>query len=239
MSDLISRQAALDAMETWDKFGCDPDGKLVRYDDDKHYIPYVHYEDMVHAIKHLPSAQPGQRNARVFQGIIVEYPSISAYPEYEGKPYFSIKYTENGQEFIGYGTYKPEVLSEFLKEYFMPSAQPRCEDAVSRFEVLRLIDYSSHDLNDAVDNRYMQNEIKQLPSVTPKQPGWIPWGSGRFPEESGTYTVTAYDGTTKRVTYAKYQKRLKRWELTGARAYWKVVAWMPLPKPWEGDTDAH
>ena len=59
MDDLISRQAALDAMETWDKFGCDPDGKLVRYDDDKHYIPYVHYEDMVHAIKHLPSAQPG------------------------------------------------------------------------------------------------------------------------------------------------------------------------------------
>ena len=57
MRDLISRQAALDAMETWDKFGCDPDGKLVQYDDDKHYIPYVHYEDMVHAIKHLPSAQ--------------------------------------------------------------------------------------------------------------------------------------------------------------------------------------
>ena len=59
VNDCISRQAALDAMETWDKFGCDPDGKLVRYDDDKHYIPYVHYEDMVHAIKHLPSAQPG------------------------------------------------------------------------------------------------------------------------------------------------------------------------------------
>ena len=57
MDDLISRQAAINAMETWDKFGCDPDGKLVRYDDDKHYIPYVHYEDMVHAIKHLPSVQ--------------------------------------------------------------------------------------------------------------------------------------------------------------------------------------
>ena len=55
-TDTISRQAALNAMETWDKFGCDPDGKLVRYDDDKHYIPYVHYEDMVHVIKHLPSA---------------------------------------------------------------------------------------------------------------------------------------------------------------------------------------
>ena len=75
-------------------------------------------------IETLPSAQPGQRNARVFQGIIVEYPSISTYPEYEGKPYFSIKYTENGQGFIGYGTYKPEVLSEYLKEYFMPPTQP-------------------------------------------------------------------------------------------------------------------
>lgn len=130
----------------------------------------------------------------------------------------------------------------------LPSAQPvvisksenttECEDAVSRFEVLRLIDYSSNDLNDSVDNWYFQGKVKELPPVTPKQPGWIPWDSGGFPEESGTYTVTAYDGATKRVTYAKYQKRLKRWELTGARAYWKVVAWMPLPTPYrEGGQD--
>ena len=62
---------------------------------------------------------PKQKNARVFQGIVVEYPSIWIYPEYKGKPYFSIKYIENGQGFIGYGTYKPEVLSEYLKKYFM------------------------------------------------------------------------------------------------------------------------
>ena len=112
--DLISRQAAVKALE-----------------ETKQSDPFNRYEYQnigidwsIDAIKALPSAQPGQRNARVFQGIIVEYPSISAYPEYEGKPYFSIKYTENGQEFIGYGTYKPEVLSEYLKEYFMPSAQP-------------------------------------------------------------------------------------------------------------------
>ena len=60
---------------------------------------------------------------------------------------------------------------------------------------------------------------------------WIPC-SERPPKESGTYTVTAYDGATKRVTYAKYQKRLKRWELTGARAYWRVLAWCPLPEPY-------
>lgn len=58
MSDTIDRQATLRAMDTWDKFGCDPDGKLVRYDDDKHYIPYVHYDDMVHAVKHMPAVEP-------------------------------------------------------------------------------------------------------------------------------------------------------------------------------------
>lgn len=74
---------------------------------------------------------PKEQHGRTFQEIVVEYLSYNTYPEYKGKPYFSIKYTENGQEFIGYGTYKPEVLSEYLKEYFMPSAQPeiiRCKD---------------------------------------------------------------------------------------------------------------
>ena len=56
----------------------------------------------------------------------------------------------------------------------LPSAQPACEDAVSRFVDLRLIDYSSNDLNDSVDNWYFQGKVKELPPVTPKQPGWIP-----------------------------------------------------------------
>lgn len=112
MNDLIERQAAIETVRKAKSIG------------QAHRM-----------LVQLPSAQPGQRNARVFQGIIVEYPSISAYPKYEGKPYFSIKYTENGQEFIGYGTYKPEVLSEYLKEYFMLSAQPGCEDTVPRSSV--------------------------------------------------------------------------------------------------------
>ena len=73
--------------------------------------------------------------------------------------------------------------------------------------------------------------IRYLPSAQQ----WIPWDSGKLPGESGYYTVTAYDGTTKRVTHAKYQKRLKRWELTGAMAYWRVLAWLPPIEPWEGE----
>ena len=60
---------------------------------------------------------------------------------------------------------------------------------------------------------------------------WIPCSEP--PKESGTYIVTAYDGTNKRVSFVKYQKTLKRWDLTGARAYWRILAYKPLPEPWK------
>ena len=68
------------------------------------------------------------RNDKKFIEIVTKYPTICPYPGYEGKPYFSIRYEENGELFEGFGTYKPEVLSEFLKEYFLPSAQPKGAD---------------------------------------------------------------------------------------------------------------
>ena len=102
-------------------------------------------------------------------------------------------------------------------------------DLISRQSAIDVIEAGR--LTKLIDAETAVNGLKALPSAQQ----WIPWDSGKFPEESGTYTVTAYDGATKRVTYAKYQKRLKRWELTGARAYWRVLAWQPKPKPWEGE----
>ena len=67
-----------------------------------------------------------------------------------------------------------------------------------------------------------------------KENGWIPVSEG-LPEVSGTYQVTCMDGRIYRSTYAKFQSKLKRWELTGARSYWKVIAWMPLPEPYKED----
>lgn len=81
--------------------------------------------------------------------------------------------------------------------------------------------------------KYDVAAIKELPSAQPEQ-HWISC-SERLPEESGMYIVTAYDGTTERVTFVKYQKTLKRWDLTGARAYWRIFAWMPLPEAWKGE----
>ena len=122
------------------------------------------------SISRQAAIQPEQQHGRVFKGIVVEYPSYNTYPEYIGKPYFSIKYTENGQEFIGYGTYKPEVLSEYLKEYFMPSAQPEPST-----EIQEILDYLDNTLHPIVspDNWNVYSElhdmVSKLPSVQPER----------------------------------------------------------------------
>ena len=67
-----------------------------------------------------------------------------------------------------------------------------------------------------------------------QQSQWIPCSEP--PEESGTYIVTAYDGAAKRVTFVKYQKTLKQWDLTGARSYWRILAYKPLPEAWRGES---
>ena len=58
---------------------------------------------------------------REFIEIIAHYvpDDICTYPEYRGKPYYEIRYKENGEEHIGYGTYNLKVLSEFLRDYFL------------------------------------------------------------------------------------------------------------------------
>ena len=61
---------------------------------------------------------------RKFLEIVAKYSKFCTYPEYEEKPYYSIKYEENGEAFVGFGTYKPEVLSQYLREYFISSAEP-------------------------------------------------------------------------------------------------------------------
>jgi hypothetical protein len=138
VGDTISRQAAIDierrATVDTNPYHFEAHQKFTEFMDDPEISSYGRWQwsngfnTALTAIsidlKNLPSAQPEQQHGRVFKGIVVAYPSYNAYPEYKGKPYFSIKYTENGQEFIGYSTYKLEVLSEYLKEYFMPPAQP-------------------------------------------------------------------------------------------------------------------
>ena len=62
---------------------------------------------------------------------------------------------------------------------------------------------------------------------------WIPC-SERLPKRQGYYICTCKDGSKyKRTTVVKWSNG---WQLTGTRSYWIVLAWMPLPKPYE-ETD--
>jgi len=60
VEDCISRAELLKAIDTWDKFGVDDTNSLFRLDNLSlpHYVPYIHYDDVVKAIKGMPSIQP-------------------------------------------------------------------------------------------------------------------------------------------------------------------------------------
>ena len=57
----------------------------------------------------------------------------------------------------------------------------------------------------------------------------------RLPEESGMYIVTANDGHAQRISFVQWQKRNRMWNLTGARSYWRVTHWQPIPQPPKGE----
>ena len=72
--------------------------------------------------------------------------------------------------------------------------------------------------------------IKALPSAQPKQQ-WISC-SERLPEHGGRYLISVLDGINRRTTVAPYLPRCKAWAMNGRMAYWKVIAWLPLPEPY-------
>ena len=94
-------------------------------------IPYM--ADFCHecADKILEKApnpvEPQAKSYRKFEEIVIDYPpaELCTYPEYRDKPYFSIKYEENGEHIIGFGTYKPEVLSRYIREYFIAESEDK------------------------------------------------------------------------------------------------------------------
>ena len=85
-------------------------------------------------------------------------------------------------------------------------------------------------------NMYLAGRILGCIDCQPKVGEWIPV-SEKLPEESGTYIANAIENCIVHVTFAKWMKRMKKWNLTGSRSYWKVTAWQPLPEPWKGEVN--
>lgn len=129
----------------------------------------------------------------------------------------------------------------------LPSAQPvvisksenttECEDAVSREAVLNEIHRYMEERDYTIG--LLDDNVCGLPSVTPKQPGWIPT-SVRLPEEKTAVLITTTKGCVIQCMYWGYQNGHHTWRSLGNQyLYWEmdVVAWMPLPKPWEWGQD--
>lgn len=93
-------------------------------------------------------------------------------------------------------------------------------------------------LDDVLANRPTERDslitaVRKAFGALETEPQWIPC-SERLPEESGRYLVSVLDGVGRKTTVAPYQPRYKAWTMTGRMAYWKVIAWMPLPEPYRG-----
>jgi len=73
--------------------------------------------------------------------------------------------------------------------------------------------------------------LDYFPVSEAERMGWTPC-SERLPEHGGRYLISVLDGINRRTTVAPYLPRCKAWAMNGRMAYWKVIAWMPLPEPY-------
>lgn len=98
----------------------------------------------------------------------------------------------------------------------------------------RLAEYEATGLMPA-EVAALTQELKYAKQQCREERRWIPV-TERLPEESGMYIVTANDGHAQRVSFVLWQKKNRTWNLVGARSYWMVTHWMPLPEPPEKET---
>lgn len=120
---------------------------------------------------------------------------------------------------------------DIFKKY---AEQEPCDDVVSRQAVL---DGLKVCLCEEWVKTLFATMVKQLPSVRPQEPKWISV-SERLPEEKGVYLVArknkGFGGKGSFTNHISINVR----GYTGGTSRWGkaqcgIVAWMPLPKPYE------
>lgn len=136
------------------------------------------------------------------------------------------------------------ITKALYKAIELVESQP-CEDCISRAEALKAIEKEKQGWEGA--ERYAIDEchtrIAELPPVTPQQTRWIP--VSEKPTE-GKYLITGAYGKNRYVDIATFDGEdatdTYAWdsysdEYKVNRREHKVIAYMPLPKPYEESED--
>ena len=179
--DLISRQAAIDTNGLDEEIRCEMCKNPMATD--RGCDGHCKYDEILYGkiiqilnkrITPLPSAQPKQDR---------EFIRLKLSIDLDGRGYISIIYLEFddngvGHEFEGYSSYSLDVISDYLKEYFMPSAQPEkrteertethgvCLDVIDRQAAIdAVIEWYGCEPNDL---EYFKKIVEKLPSAQPQ-----------------------------------------------------------------------
>ena len=144
-----------------------------------------------------------------------------------------------------YGAGNMGEIIENLEEIAKVLEQEPCDDAVRRTEVIdELNRLGRNAFKDDTDYDNFFAFVDSLPSVTPQEPRWIPV-TERLPEEH--ICDDGYVEPSSSVLVQLNNKEMKVSRYWGSRESYKdkpwidlsypttleVVAWMPLPKPYE------
>ena len=187
---------------------------------------------------------------RTFVELVERYvdPELCPYPEYKGKPYYSIKYIENGEEHVGYSSYSLQVMSGFLKKYFMSPALEKQEQVNTQsvnlthttypnaLESLKILE-SAKDENGCVPMSLVRLAFRNVL----EQDRWIPI-TERMPEENDIVLVTVSGEEVRGVRPCEWKDSMalavwtNQWNLVDANLVsYRISAWRTLPELYTED----
>jgi len=166
--------------------------------------------------------------------------------------YISIKYIHSVlHNHMFDNAHKPTIYAELKRiskeldrlTVAIPSAEP-CEDAISREEAKQFLYERIDRLNDDelydIFSRIIDDMYNDLPSIKSQEPKWIP--VSELPKDKMTCLVYGKmhftpDHVNEKDWYYDYTigyyKPKYGWSVRGNMHENDVIAWMPLPKPYE------
>lgn len=162
-----------------------------------------------------------------------------------------------GKDVVAFGEYMCSEVANACLMAVKALEQEPCEDCISLNELDKIITKAIDDSENQTECqtlRWVLDVMSELSSVTPQQTRWIPV-SERLPEDEqeclitskglGEFHIDIATYSTNLYKVDKYDFHTKKdvsgfYGIDTEYGYYEwsdVVAWMPLPQPYEGDKE--